>query len=342
MMRFSVVPIIIISLGSFVSGQQFFFDLDKDTIVVGEPLTLTLEISNPDAVNGELLILDLNHVENLVYDQDTNFLEPNADLEIIQGGALKKYMNGNQIQIPLHDIKQNMTPWRQSIQVSIYSIGVFYIPSPYLDSNIDTSKNKIGNYIFVVPPEGFMQDSTKVINDIKPIIEVETSLVDYIHYLYWILGVILLAFLLCYIYKKVKNKNKVNSEYSIDEQTEFIPEVKEASHIIALRKLNKLQSEKIWTLGRVKAYQSELTDTIREYLEGRFHINALEMTTGEIIHALKSEKFKDETNKSLFEILTVADLVKFAKAQPRDDIHQSFLDQAINFVELTKADDHVE
>jgi hypothetical protein len=56
------------------------------------------------------------------------------------------------------------------------------------------------------------------------------------------------------------------------------------AHVIAYEKLEKLKSEKLWQEGKLKAYHSLLTDILREYIENRFKIQALEQTTDEILY----------------------------------------------------------
>jgi hypothetical protein len=75
---------------------------------------------------------------------------------------------------------------------------------------------------------------------------------------------------------------------------------------------------------------------IRTYLEARYGIPALENTTEEILSALRSKWLTSSNNKLLMEILTLADLVKFARAEPSSEVHSSTLQQAKVFVESTK------
>ena len=88
--------------------------------------------------------------------------------------------------------------------------------------------------------------------------------------------------------------------------------------------------------GKVKEYQTELTFVIREYLENRFDIQALESTTSEVIADLEDKDFDTKQASTLSRILQIADLVKFAKATPSAELHESFLDDAENFVSETK------
>jgi len=113
---------------------------------------------------------------------------------------------------------------------------------------------------------------------------------------------------------------------------EDTPEPMLPPHEVAIEKLKVLAKEKLWQQGLVKKYQSELTFIIREYLEGRFQILALEMTTGEILQALRGLEIEPSELKNLDEILNIADLVKFAKARPDLDIHQQFLIKAKQFI----------
>ena len=101
---------------------------------------------------------------------------------------------------------------------------------------------------------------------------------------------------------------------------------------MALKKLNTLEDKELWQKGEVKEYQSELTFIIREYLEKRFHVNALEMTTDEIMRAVPEEVNPD----NLKNILQIADMVKFAKANPPADIHSRFMDMAYELVRSTQ------
>jgi len=87
----------------------------------------------------------------------------------------------------------------------------------------------------------------------------------------------------------------------------------------------------------VKKYHSELTDTIRQYIEDRFGINAMEQTTEETLEAMKHMEMPDkEVLAKLKEILELADLVKFAKFNPLPDENDLSMVNALFFVNQTK------
>ena len=81
----------------------------------------------------------------------------------------------------------------------------------------------------------------------------------------------------------------------------------------AVGDLKRLREEKMWQSGKVKEYFSSLTDIAREYIEGQFGVNAVEMTTDDILNEIKPLHFKKETYDKLKDTMEVADLVKFAK-----------------------------
>jgi len=106
--------------------------------------------------------------------------------------------------------------------------------------------------------------------------------------------------------------------------------------VTALEKLRKLKEKELWQNGQQKEYHSELTYTVREYLENRYGISALESSTHEILGDLKKADFDDGFKDNLTEMLSIADLVKFAKAESTGDINTRIINQAEEFIQATK------
>lgn len=108
------------------------------------------------------------------------------------------------------------------------------------------------------------------------------------------------------------------------------------SHIVAISKIDEIKGDtSLHVEGNEKAYYTQLTDVLREYLERRFGFNAMEMTTSEIVDELLKIKDK-ESIKELKEILEVADLVKFAKMHPTMYENDRNMLNAVEFVNATK------
>jgi hypothetical protein len=124
------------------------------------------------------------------------------------------------------------------------------------------------------------------------------------------------------------------------EQEILKPAVVEAAHIIAFRELKRLQDEELWQKGETKKYYTRLTEILRQYLENRFMVFSMEMTTSETLEALIRTGFrKDENYEKLKSVLVSADLVKFAKYKPDKDENETSFEDAWNFVLVTKKEE---
>jgi len=107
-------------------------------------------------------------------------------------------------------------------------------------------------------------------------------------------------------------------------------------HVEAIRALEELHNRKLWQNNRHKQYYSGLTDILRTYIARRWEIGAMEMTSDEIIAAMRSIELPDKARADLTAILRDADLVKFAKATPDAGQNEADYLKAYYFVEETK------
>ena len=106
-------------------------------------------------------------------------------------------------------------------------------------------------------------------------------------------------------------------------------------HQKALNAIEKIKSEHLQRSEDQKIYYTELTETIRQYINERFGFNAMEMTSSEIIDRLQQngdQKMVDE----LRELFQTADLVKFAKYSTLINENDLNLVNAVNFIDQTK------
>jgi len=115
----------------------------------------------------------------------------------------------------------------------------------------------------------------------------------------------------------------------------FIPT--DPAHVIAFRELESLKNEELWQKGEIKKYYTKLTEILRQYLENRFRVYSLELTTAETLEALFKTGFKkDGSYNNLKTVLTGADLVKFAKYNPVASDNESHFQNSWNFVLATR------
>jgi hypothetical protein len=104
---------------------------------------------------------------------------------------------------------------------------------------------------------------------------------------------------------------------------------------VAMRDLRQLKSKNLWEQGLEKEYFTRLTEILRIYLDRRFGINAMEMTSREIMDHLYNSDVKDKRDY-VRQILSVADFVKFAKVRPLPADNIEAYENAVKFVEETK------
>ena len=103
-------------------------------------------------------------------------------------------------------------------------------------------------------------------------------------------------------------------------------------HEWALNALDELAAKKLWQHGEVKEHYSELTSILREYLERRYDIHAKEQTSDEILEQLHHLQLKPELLADTEELISIADLIKFAKADPGMNIHTAAIERVRSFV----------
>jgi hypothetical protein len=110
----------------------------------------------------------------------------------------------------------------------------------------------------------------------------------------------------------------------------------EPAHVIARHRLAALRAADLLAAGKIKEYYSELSFCLREYLENRYHLPALEMTSGEILKSPVRAGLPLAQQAALAEVLEVADLVKFAKHRPAVEAATTHFTLVEEFVEATK------
>lgn len=143
----------------------------------------------------------------------------------------------------------------------------------------------------------------------------------------WLAGALLLAALVClavFLIRKFAVKKGVENVQS------------DPAYIVALRSLDKYRSEKYWAPDKQKAFYSGITDALKYYIEDRFRVDAPEMTSAELMDALKEEKeLPKDLWEGLRELMETADFVKFAKHAAPDSQNAKALPFAVGFITST-------
>lgn len=111
--------------------------------------------------------------------------------------------------------------------------------------------------------------------------------------------------------------------------------IRREPHEEAFNSLKELEAKKLWQKGFIKQYHTEITAVIRKYFEERFSIPALELTTSELMQKLDQSRETSEISQITNDFLNNADMVKFAKYVPMNDINEEMMKQAFTIVEKT-------
>ncbi|MBQ9474582.1 MAG: hypothetical protein IJU81_09275 [Bacteroidales bacterium] len=103
---------------------------------------------------------------------------------------------------------------------------------------------------------------------------------------------------------------------------------------MATRQLDDLRQKALWQKGLVKQYYTDLTDIVRQYIEGEFGVASTDMTTAQTIEALSSIAYRPKgIDDQVRQLLDTADMVKFARSEPSDDVHGRAMAMATTIVD---------
>lgn len=225
-------------------------------------------------------------------------------------------------------LKDGRVQYDQYLTVTSFEDSLFYIaPLPFVSG--DDTVWSDGLTLNVVQP--FEMDTTDMaITDIKGVYK---ATIWWWGIFRWVLLALLLAgvgvagyYLITYLQRR-KLEEAGN---------EVVTEPLRPAEEVALEKLDAIKEKKIWQQGQVKEYYTQLTDVVREYIARRFEVSSVEQTSDETlrdIRPLLSER-KDLYDQ-LRKMLTLADLVKFAKWSTTPDENELSLRNAYTFVKET-------
>ncbi|MDP3431443.1 MAG: hypothetical protein Q8T04_00545 [Bacteroidota bacterium] len=278
--------------------------IDSTNILIGDQIKLILEIEKPKNMDVQFPLIP-----------DTL----GAGIEVVQRLPVDTFKLENKEREKLS----------QSYFITSFDSGVHQIPSFFFRLKFDRMLDSVATKALAFQVFTMKIDTTKGPVDIKPPYSAPVSLKEVTPY---ILGIILIAAILFFIFYYIKWKKKNVPLFRKPEKP------LEPAHIIALRELDRIKAQKLWQSEKIKQYYSEVADTVRAYIENRFDIQAMEQTSAETIGVFKQNKelIDGASLDQIQHILSLADLVKFAKYAPLPDDNNLTLMNAYFFVNQTK------
>ena len=276
--------------------------VDNTKVQVGKPFTLDLSLKVP---YGWFVEWNDFAIDTL-----------SEQLDIIKRGNVERTADADSNVI----VKQQLTLMTfDTGQIQVPAVGLTYAKSFDDPMRMQAFTEPIDLYATTI--------AVDTLQPYKPIVGPIDAPIQMKEVFPWILGVLLLALVVVGIlYWRKHRKTKEDAGGNIVRGPVIPPYDK------AVDDLKRLREEKMWQSGKVKEYFSTLTDIAREYIEGQFGVNAVEMTTDDILEEVKPLRFSSETYNKLKETMEVADLVKFAKYSSSNLESENAMNSMTDFV----------
>ena len=218
----------------------------------------------------------------------------------------------------------------QTITVTSADSG-FWAISPFIFIvNKDTTKPIKTDALLLAVYTLPVDTAQASIKDIKAPFDEAFDWHEYLPYIYGSAVALIVLIIIIFILIKVLKKEPVLAEP---------PKPKVPAHITALHALEEIRNKKLWQEGKFKEYHTMISDALRAYIEGRYGVAAMELTSDEIFKVMSSQVIDGVSKDKLKQVLTLADYVKFAKVIPIDVENEMSLNSAFDFVNGTKRDE---
>ena len=251
--------------------------LDPVVITVGDPVRLVVTVSHaPDA-----RVVWPGVVE----------LDP---FELVDMRPLEPVPVGNRVRSTAE------------LTLTAFELGELTLPAfevEVVDAAGDTVR--LATDAAVVRVESVGRDEGGDIRDIKGPLAIPFSVVTLLP---WLAGLAGLAILGAAVYRRYRRRQRPEVPAPV------VPS--RPAHEIALESLDALEASGLLELGEVKTYHIRVSDIMRVYAEGRFGVEAMEMTTGGVLDGLRRTGALSGVVADFRQLLDRCDLVKFAKFRP--------------------------
>lgn len=301
-----IIITIIILLPNLLFSQAAI--LEKKEILIGDQIKFSLQIDKSKGKDIQFPIFEDNIIKGI---------------EILERSDIKSVDDNKRL--------------RQSYLITSFDDSLFLLkPFVFIVDGKEMKTNplrlQVSNY---KPDSSFVSkiDTTQQIpiTDIKTIEEAPLTFKEFFSRFWYIFIIILFGIAFYFLYKYILKKRK-------EEKPIFSkPKPKIPAHVSALKKLEVLKQNELHKKEDLKPFYTEMSNIIRTYIEDRFKIPAMEQITSEIIEDFNKTEFaNNDMNNKLKDLLSLSDMVKFAKDEPDDYKNEMMIEYAFSFVNYTK------
>lgn len=282
-------------------------EIDSAQLTMGDRAHLLVTVDMPDAVTSTAQLVDFP-----VLTPGKEYMEFHG-VDVVASDSVSSSSNGR--------TRINFDFTIQAFDPGTVTIPPFaVVASPGADTAFSTVVA-----LKVLPVD---VDSLQTIHPMASVASPQSRWYDYVpDWLFWTLLAVVLAAAGVWAFMMLRQRKQIIEE----QKAAPVP-----PYDLAKSRLNSLRSRKLAENGHEKQYYTELTDILRQYLQGRFGINAMEMTSTQIVRALRSNPETRMTADEMRAVLSIADFVKFAKVRPMPDDNAKAFAKAESFVEQTK------
>lgn len=287
-----------------------------------QPVTVRAAVDSTSLIMGDRTALRVEVLKNGHAGAMFNLpkVEPGQPNEF--AGVEIRELSVDSTQLPGGRMQLNYT-----FTVQPFEPGMVTFPAFKYVVGVDTFRSDITTLKVVEPPMPKEMVDSLYINPMEGVVSIPGRWYDWVPaWWYWaVIGAALIALIIvaAMLYKKngptLLPRKKVVPPYEM-----------------AVRRLEHLKSRKLAENGHEKEYYTELTDILRQYLEGRFGISAREMSTTQILDAMNGNPDTNPWTAAIAPLLETADFVKFAKVRPLPDENIRSFNTVHDLVEQTK------
>ncbi|SEK73031.1 hypothetical protein SAMN04487910_0967 [Aquimarina amphilecti] len=269
--------IFFLAFAGFHGSAQVATSIDSTSIKIGEEIRYKMQV-------------EVDSTEIVIFPEGQTF----SPLEVIESYKTDTTKNGNKFNlIKEYALTQfdsgHYTIPRQKVMVGDFAFLTDSLEIEVRDVVVDTTKQKMF--------------------EIKPLVDVDASFLNWKKYLWWILVPLLLIVLIAFFVLRRKRRKEAKEDE--------LPPYERA--ILALQRIDASQ---LLEQDSHKEYYSQLSETARKYIDEEVYDHAMESTTDELIARLDEEiktgslNLDKHTIEELKSVLKTADMAKFAKSKP--------------------------
>lgn len=290
---YSFLGLLFISLfahAQIAFSQTLITQLNKDSIIVGDPIEWSWELSLPGDFSvtdwpnvpdtiGKIHVLNKSNIDTIYKDGQKTFKQVftisgydsfDTSLPILKASAINQSAN---------DTIKITAESAQIIKVRLVDVDINDTFKPIKEIDISDDPNEDAVLY------NFVQNNKHTL-----------------FILSIIFGLLIIAYAIYCLVKGLRSKTSTELPYEK-----------------VMRKLNELESKQLWEKGEFKLYYSELSVLLKDYVKDTLHIQTDKLTSTELVRAFKKEKDLRGLHKPLRDILFTADITKFAKGVPQEE-----------------------